>query len=262
MLSIKASNPLAFKFHGFLYLASEDLKIRLVMRNKSTKRYSYTGHDSRESKFINKNLNKTTSYNTNFSGAIFENTAFVGAKFKFCSFYGAKFFNCYFRGALFRGVNLQNCTFKECIISSSVFDRCKFNRINFVECKIVSSGKLQELLPESCFEDTEILSTYPSIDEFDPELINSVEAIRLNDFIRRSSVLHRKRKQIDTVSLKVLVEEFGDEFLLQTLKDLPYFIVKDFYTLSYIMHFLRKMQGCDKNDTPGPAALGTPKPNV
>lgn len=63
------------------------------MRNKSTKRYSYTGHDSRESKFIHKNFNKTTSYNTNFSSAVFENTAFVGAKFKFCSFYETEFSN-------------------------------------------------------------------------------------------------------------------------------------------------------------------------
>lgn len=232
------------------------------MRNKSTKRYSYTGHDSRESKFIHKNFNKTTSYNTNFSFAIFENTAFVGAKFKFCSFYEARFFNCYIRGALFRGANLQNCTFKECIISASVFERCRFKGVNFEGCKIVSSGKFKELLHASCFKGTEILSSYPIVDEFNPELIKSVEALRLNDFIRRSSVLHRKKKQIDTVSLKVLVEAFGEQFLLQRLKDLPTLIVKEFYTLSYIIHLLRKMQGCDKNDLPGLAALGAPKPNV
>ena len=232
------------------------------MRNKSTKRYSYTGHDSRESKFIHKNFNKTASYNTNFSGATFENTAFIGAKFKFCSFYGSKFLNCYIRGAIFRGANLQNCVFKDCIVSASVFDRCKFNGVRFEGCKIVSSSKIEEFLPVSCFEDTEILSAYPGIGEFDPKLIDMVEALRLNDFIRRSSVLHRKRKQIDTVSLKVLIEVFGQSFLLKNLIGLPTLIVKEFYTLSYIMHFLRKMQACDINEIPGPAALGAPKPNV
>lgn len=231
------------------------------MRRKSSKRYSYEGHDSRESKFIHKSFNKTDSYNTNFSMAVFENTAFVGAKFKFCSFYGTVFDNCYLRGTLFRGGTLENAVFKNCIISATVFDRPKIKGIKFESCKVLSTTKISRFLLSSSFVDTEIFETYPSASDFSSELITVVEALRSNDFIRRSSVLHRKEKKLDTISLRVLVEKFGETFLIKNLEKLPELIVKEFYTLSYISHFLRKLQACDINEFPGPAALGTPKNN-
>lgn len=166
------------------------------MRNKYQKRYSYTEHDSRKSKFINKNFNKTINYKSNFSNALFKNTAFIGAKFKFCSFYKAEFTNCYIRGVLFRTVNLKSCIFKDCIISASTFDRCKLEGVKFEGCKIVSSGEIQKLLPASSFKGTETFYVYPSTEEFTPDLIKSVEQLRSNRFIRKSGVLHRKKKQI------------------------------------------------------------------
>lgn len=229
------------------------------MRNKSTKRYSYVNHDSRESKFIHKNFNKTDSYHTNFSGATFENVAFVGAKFMFCAFYGAVFDNCYIRGALFRGCNLGGAVFRNSIISATVYDRCKFSDVKFESCKIISSTKIEEFLQPACFVNVEFLSKYPDAEEFSPELVELVESLRKNDFIRRSSVLHRKKQQLDTVSMRTLIENFGEDFLIQNLGRLPDFVVKEFHSLSYIMHFLRKLQSCDKKDVPGPAALGAPK---
>lgn len=229
------------------------------MRNKSSKRYSYVNHDSRERKFIHKNFNKTDSYHTNFSGALFENAAFVGAKFKFCAFFGAVFDKCYIRGTLFRGCNLRNSVFKNSIISATVYDRCKFSGVRFESCKIINSTKLEEFLHTSSFVEVDFLSKYPSVKEFNPELIRLVESLRANDFIRRSSVLHRKKQQIDTVSVKVLVEKFEEDFLIENLGRLPVFVVNEFYSLSYIMHFLLKLQRCDINEVPGPAALGAPK---
>ncbi|WP_279211849.1 pentapeptide repeat-containing protein [Delftia acidovorans] len=228
------------------------------MRNKSSNRYSYAGHDSRASKFIHKNFNKTDSYNTNFSGAVFENAAFIGAKFKFCSFYEAVFNSCYIRGALFRGANLQNSVFKKCIISATNFDRCKMKGAKFENCKIIASPKITSANSGIFLSGTEVFLTYPDIGEFNGDLIKAVESLRLNDFIRRSSVLHRKEKKLDTVSLKVLVEDFGEQFLLDKVGELPTLITKEFYTLSYISHFLRKLQVCDTTTVPGPAALGAP----
>ncbi|PRD67284.1 hypothetical protein C6P61_17245 [Malikia spinosa] len=230
-----------------------------MSRNKSTKRYSYNNHDSRASKFIHKDFNKTENYLTNFSEVLFQNTSFVGAKLKFCAFYSAVFDNCYIRGALFRRCNLKNAVFKKSIISATFFEGCKLQGCRFENCKIISSSKLEKGLPSESFVETEIFQTYPATTIFSRELIDVVESLRMNDYIRRSSVLHRKEKKLDTVSLKVLVERFGEDLLINNLPFLPKVIAKEFYTLSYIIHFLLKIQSCDINEVPGPAALGAPK---
>lgn len=208
------------------------------MRNKSSRRYSYNNHDSRGSKFINKNFNKTNSYHTNFSSVVFQNTSFIGAKFKFCSLYKASFENCFIRGTLFKKCNLKGAIFKNSIISSSIFERCKLEGCEFRDCKIVTSGKIEKYLPQKSFINTEVFDSYPSTDLFNKELIDTIEMLRLNDFIRRSRVLHRKNKKLDTVSIKFLVEKFGEDFLLENLPKLPKVINKDFYSLSYIEYFL------------------------
>jgi hypothetical protein len=217
----------------------------MMPRNKNTKRYSYTNHDSRESKYINKNFNKTESYHSNFSGVLFQNTSLIGAKFKFSAFYGAQFDSCYIRGTLLRKCNFEKALFKNSIISATVFERCNFKDAFFKNCKIVSSTKIEKFLPSDCFDQTEILDAYPDEADFDPILISKTEDLRTNEFIRRSSVLHRKMKKLDTVSLKVLVDEFGENFLVSHIEKLPEIITKEFYTLSYIMHYLRKMQKYD-----------------
>jgi hypothetical protein len=229
------------------------------MRKKKGLRYSYTNHDSRESNFINKNLNKTNSYHTNFSGAKFANTSLVGAKFKFCAFYGAEFDGCYIRGSLFRKCNLQTSTFRDCIISASTFERCKLKGARFERCKIVSSTRINEILPAGCFVNVEFFEKYPIKATFDPVLINIVKELRRCDLIRQSTVLHRKEGKLDTVSLKMLVDIFGKDFLINHLGDLPGIITNEFYSLSYIVRFLQKLAIDGIKKLPGSAALGAPK---
>ena len=230
-----------------------------MSRNATARRYSYNNHNSIGSKFIHKDFSKTNSYHSNFSDVLFQNTAFIGSKIKFFSFFGAVFDNCYIRGALFRGCNLGNAVFKNSIISATFFDKCKIKGCKFENCKIIASSKLQNLLPSENFIETEIFQTYPDVNIFSQELIDIIELLRGNEFIRRSSILHRKKNKIDTVSLKVLVERFGEKFLINNLSKLPGIINKQFHTLSYIIYFLQKIHECDINEFPGPAALGAPK---
>jgi hypothetical protein len=230
----------------------------MSIKNKSSKRYSYTNHDTRDRKFINKDFNKTDSYHSNFSGTLFQNTSFIDAKFKFCALYGTKFENCFIRGSLFRRCNITNATFRNTIISATVFDRCKLNNCVFDSCKIISSTKLTNFLKESCFRDTDFFTDYPPETEFNPLLLKISEGLRANDFIRQSTVLHRKIGKLDTVSLKVLVEMFGEEFLIKNLNSLPSLITNQFHTLSYIVRVLQKIQDRDKKESPGSVALGAP----
>lgn len=167
-------------------------------------------------------------------------SSFIGTKFKFCSFYGAEFKDCLIRGALFRKCNLQTAIFTNCMLVANVFDRAKLKDCKFTNCKVIGSSKTLQFIPEKNLEHTEVVNSYPDESEFASGLTQQVEQLRSHDHIRRSSVLHRKKGKLDTLSLKALIEEFGEDFLIINLSKLQYSITREFHTLSYIQDILRK----------------------
>lgn len=207
--------------------------------------FSYENHDVRERNFIYKNFNKSSSYHSNFSNSKFVSSSFIGTKFKFCSFYGAEFKECLIRGALFRKCNLQTATFTNCMLVANVFDRAKLKDCKFINCKIIGSSQTLQLISEENLEHTQVMNSFPNEAEFDSALIQQVENLRTHEHIRRSSVLHRKKGKLDTLSLKVLTEEFGDEFLIKNLPKLLSLVTREFHTLSYIQGILRKSSADD-----------------
>jgi len=207
--------------------------------------FSYTSHDVRDKKFIFKNFNKSVSFKTNLSNTTFQNTSLVATKFKYCSFYGAMFDGCLIRGTLFRKCNLESVTFKNSMISATIFEKVKFKGCRFINCKIVSSGNIEQLIPSDKLVNTQVLNQYPEDRLFNKTLIEVVEALRQNDFIRKSTVLHRKKKKIDTLSLQVLIEQFGEKFLICHLYDASQLINAPFHTLSYLQNILRKYDDID-----------------
>ncbi len=212
----------------------------MSVNDRNRHAFSYVDHDAREKNFIYKNFNKSSSYHSDFSKSKFVSSSFIGTKFKFCSFYGAEFKDCLIRGALFRKCNLQTATFTNCMLAANVFDRAKLKDCKFINCKIVGSSKTLQSIPEKNIEHTEVVSSYPDEAEFSSALIQQVEQLRSHDHIRRSSVLHRKKGELDTLSLKVLIEEFGEDFLIKNLSKLQGSVTREFHTLSYIQGILRK----------------------
>ena len=211
----------------------------MAIKNNQKQRYSYFCHDSRNSYFLNKNFNKTNSFKTNFSNSKFSNCGLVSAKFKFCSFYNVIFDNCYIRGALFKKCNLINTNFRNCIVSSSVFERSKLNNCQFIDCIVLDKNQLLD----SCqFCNTERLSCFPYEKQFDSRLLREVRTLRENFFIRRSTILHRKKGKLETVSIKYLCRVFGESFLIQNISKLSTLITKEFYSLSYIITMLNKIR--------------------
>ncbi|MEZ8100258.1 pentapeptide repeat-containing protein [Vibrio bivalvicida] len=213
----------------------------MTINDRNRFAFSYTAHDVRDKNFIYKNFNKAVSYHSNFSQSKFNATSLVGAKFKFCSFYGATFDNCLIRGALFRKCNFQQAVFKNCIISSSVFDRTTLKNCKFIDCKVVSTGKFCELTLDENLVNTKVYSNFPLESAFEPALIQAVEQLRNHNQIRKSTVLHRKKGKLDTVSIEVLQEEFGDEFLIKYLPVVAEQIKVEFHTLTYVQSALRKI---------------------
>jgi hypothetical protein len=212
-------------------------------RNKYA--FSYQTHDVREKNFIFKNFNKSCSYKSNFSGSKFTSTSFIGSKFKFCSLYDSTFEDCLIRGVLFRNCNLTNAKFINSIISSTIFENSKLINLKFINCKIINSKGINCSEKKYALINSDILNAYPDVNKFSSELISMVESLREHQFIRRSTILHRKRGLLETVSLGVLVDEFGEDFLMKNLPKLSVLINNDFHTLSYIQKMLRKLPNDD-----------------
>ncbi|MCY0963993.1 pentapeptide repeat-containing protein [Parathalassolituus penaei] len=222
-----------------------------MTRNSNPLRYSYISKDASKANFQNKNFNKTESYNSKFIETKFVNTSFVGSKFKFCNMSQAIFDDCLIQGALFRKCILSGARFNRCIIISTQFDRTKL-RGCVIENSIVLSSPLGDGFSKNNLISTEVIQGYYPETGFSEELLHRAELLRNNQFINRSSVLHRKKGRLNTISLKWLADEFGESFLIQNLPLLESLVVKDFHTLSYLKVILHKLSLSDSVVQPGP----------
>ena len=189
-----------------------------------------------------KNFNKSSSYMSNFSEAIFANTSFISTKFKICSFYGATFDSCLLQGSLFRKCNLTNVIFENTIILSSIFDKTKLKNCKFNNCRILHGKKLKTLIPEKNLVNTLFLENFPDIKNFNANLIQVIENLRINDYIRRSGTFHRKKGSLNTISIDILLSHFDELFLIENLPKLLNLITREFHTLSYIQKLLYKIK--------------------
>lgn len=211
----------------------------MPIRNPSKKAFSYTNHTAVGRNFLNKNFSKTKSYHSNFSESVFCNTSFLSPTFKFCSFFGVRFTNCFFRSARFMHCNLRNCFFEKCIIEVSIFDQCKASGSRFDNCIIVGTPSLLNNFSIDRNKNDYYIS-FNEIKEFSDEIIIGIEALRGNQIIRQSKVLHRKRGMIDTATLIYLEKELGEENLLHHIQKLPHLIKTQFSTPSYILHAIKR----------------------
>ncbi len=62
------------------------------------------------------------------------------------------------------------------------------------------------ILSERNLINSEVLYHYFGNNEFGNELIQQVETLRHNQYINRSSVLHRKKGKLNTIALKMLLK--------------------------------------------------------
>lgn len=214
----------------------------MSLEGKNKKPFSYINREVMSKNFQNKDFNKTNSYQSNFSHSIFENTSFLATKFKWSAFFETTFKNCTITGAHFKNCNFQNSSFDGCLIRASVFENCKMKEASFKNCYIdlAQFKKYPYLDLSTCY--TQPLTT----EIFSPQLLDVVESLRNNDFIRRSMVLLIKNKKINLIALKKLVDKFGENMLINSLPMLPNLIKNQFYTLSYIEKILSDLATSSK----------------
>lgn len=172
-----------------------------MARNVKSLRYSYKCKDASRANFLNKNFNKTESYNSNFAESIFENTSLIGTKFKFCNLNMVIFKNCLIQGTLFRKCPMAEVKFQNCIVISTEFDRISQKTILF-EDSVISSTKLGAEVAITNLRNSEVIEGYYDESLFSTELLDTIEKLRNNQHINRSSVLHRKKGNLIQLALK------------------------------------------------------------
>ena len=210
----------------------------MSLEGKNRKPFSYINKQVMSKRFQNKDFNKTCSYQSDFSYSIFENTSFLATKFKWCAFYGVTFTNCTITGAHFKKCNLKSSRFEGCVIRASFFESCNMKDVSFRNCYI-------ELAQFKKYPNLNLSTSYSkplTVDIFSQELLDVVEALRNNDFIRRSMVLLIKNKKINLIALKQLVDKFGEDMLITSLPILPNIIQNQFYTVSYLDKILSNLK--------------------
>ncbi len=196
--------------------------------------------DKKNKSFMYQNLQKSKCFNCNFSNGNFNYTCFRGAHMKACNFNGGTFVEAEFIGA-----NLKDSQFKNAVLENVVFEGTKLESVDFkgavLKNVIFVDTNLEQVLNLN-LEDAniKIFTEMPEL-EVSAELIQAIEGLMQNDFVKRSRVLDTKDKKMNTVSVLRLLDHFEEAVLVERLGLVAPLLDRDFYTLSYLIKLMAKM---------------------
>lgn len=199
---------------------------------------NFKNTEKKNKNFMYQNLQRSKCFNTNFTGSNFDYACFRGAHMKACTFN-----DCTFKGAEFMGSNLKDSQFKGAHFENAVFEGAKLEDVNFKGATfkntfLVASQYESALHLNLNDPELRIFAEMPVLD-LSPELKAVIEKLMLNQFVKASRVLDTKDKQMNTISVLILLEQFGEAVLLERLPLLETQIDRDFYTLSYLIKYLQ-----------------------
>jgi len=191
--------------------------------------------------FMYHNLSKSKCFNSNFSQSNFDFACFRGAHFKSC------FFNeSTFKGAEFVGSNLKDSKFINVHFENTVFEGVKLEGADFMGATFknviflgVNFEGVKNLNLEN--ENIRVFDDMPEI-EMSSELVELLEKAMQNKFIKSSRVLDTREGKINTLSVLILKELFEEPVLIHAFKSIEEHIDRDFYTLSFIIKLIEKLQ--------------------
>lgn len=195
--------------------------------------------EKKSKNFMYQNLQRSKCFNTNFSNANFDYACFRGAHMKACTFDG-----CTFNRAEFIGSNLKESRFKGAHFENTVFEGTKledvdFKGATFKNTYFVASGVNQALNLDLSNSEIRVFEEMPVLD-LSPELQTAIEKLMNNKFVKSARVLDTKDKTMNTISVMILLEHFGEEGLIKGIEQIESQIDRDFYTLSYLIKMMEK----------------------
>ena len=154
-----------------------------------------------------------------FDGCTFSRSEFIGANLKESRFKGAHFENTVFEGTKLEGVDFKGATFKNTYF--------------------VASGVNQALNLDLNNSEIHIFEEMPVLD-LEPELKKAIEKLMSNKFVKNARVLDTKDKTMNTISVMILLEHFGEKGLMEGIQKIEGQLDRDFYTLSYLIKMMEK----------------------
>lgn len=153
---------------------------------------------------------------------------------KFCDFTQASFVGSEFVGTNFRGSNFNGAHFEEAIFWCSVLGKTNFESPSFERCYFISTGTSNTRKFPADTTGITFLSKLPPASDFPSALLQAVQDLRTNDIIRRSHTLHLKGRQVNTLTLQILLMDYSEDTSITSLPQIPPLLTSQFYTLSYL----------------------------
>ncbi|MBZ9634928.1 pentapeptide repeat-containing protein [Clostridium sp. FP1] len=200
--------------------------------------FVYNNIEKKDKNFMYKNLERSNCYNCNFSRSNFDYVTFRGAHFKSCVFS-----DCTFKWAEFIGTNLKSSDFKDTIFENAIFDSVNLDGADFKDAEFKNTIFLNSDLTKAKNlsiknSDTKVFSEMPEMEISEDLRIAIVNAMK-NKYVKAARVLDTKDGGINVISLMILLENFDEETLIKGLNIMKSELDCDFYTLSYIVKFLK-----------------------
>ena len=217
-----------------------------MARNQSVKgNFIYNNIEKKGKNFMYKNLERSNCYNCDFSNSNFDYVSFRGAHFKSCVFFG-----CTFKWAEFIGTNLKGSDFKNTVFENAIFDSVNLDGVNFKDAEFKNTvflstdvEKAKNLNVKN--PDIKIFNEMPQL-EISEELRSATVNVMKNKYVKAARVLDTKTGDLNPLSLMILLENFDEETLIKGLNIIEAQLDRDFYTLSYLIKFLKN---CKFNGT-------------
>jgi len=179
---------------------------------------------------------KVQCWKANFSQVNFINVNFKGAILTKCSFKQAKFSGIDFLGTNLRKSNFRQSTFSHCLFVNALLDKancegCTFTNCVFVNTNLYRSQNLQ------INDSNQILKSYPNL-EINSLLKFALDELEQNKYLSNSRVLHLKGGKINQLTIKLLLERFGEAELPNKLHLVKTKLAKTIVTAKSLSDFI------------------------
>lgn len=202
--------------------------------------FNYNNIEKKDKNFMYKNLERSNCYNCNFSGSKFDYVSFRGAHFK-----SIDFFKCSFKYTEFIGTNLKDSEFKNAVFENAVFDSAKLEGANFKDAEFINTIFLATDLSKAKNLDKKSpgIRIYNEMPQFElsDALKNTIVKAMENKYIKAARVFDTKDGGLNMLNIMLLLENFDEETLIKGLEAFSAQLDREFYTLSYILRFLKNM---------------------
>jgi len=212
----------------------------MIAKHKEDHVPIYNNMDKKNKSFMYQNFQKQDYFNTNFTNGCFDYACFRGAHLKSCTFNA-----CTFKNAEFMGTNLKDSYFVNAVFDHSVFEGAKLDGANFKDAKFIGAifvdTKTDKAINlDMTQEGIRVFDKMPEL-EITSTLKSAVETLMQNPFVKRSRVMDTKDKKMNTISVMLMLERYGEDKLISLMGQLEGHIDRDFYTLSYLIKILDKL---------------------